>query len=196
MGGFGSGRRGDRRTADDMRTLDVRRMARDGLLKPGTSCSWNWTRCGEVSASIEVMAAADGLIWLSYRQRDGGDWRESTYPVELDRTACHMGGERLWWRCPVVGCGRRVALLFAGNVFACRHCHQLTYASQSETPLDRAIRHLDRLRERLGWEPGFLNGMGGKPKGMSWRVFARLQADYAGCVERVMADLKAQANLS
>ena len=81
-------------------------------------------------------------------------------------------------------------------MFACRHCHQLTYASQSETPLDRAIRHLDRLRERLGWEPGFLNGVGGKPKGMSWRTFARLQADYAGCVERVMADLKAQANLS
>lgn len=46
------------------------------------------------------------------------------------------------------------------------------------TPSNRATRRADRLRERLGWEPGILNGTGDKPKGMHWRTSERLKASH------------------
>ena len=51
---------------------------------------------------------------------------------------------------------------------------QLAYASAREDVCDRATRRADRLRARLGWEPGILNGNGGKPKWMRRRTFERL----------------------
>ena len=45
MGGWGSGRgqRG-KDTTSDLRSLDVRRLQRDGLLTAGRTFSWRWTR--------------------------------------------------------------------------------------------------------------------------------------------------------
>ena len=97
------------------------------------------------------------------------------YPVPIEWTPCNYGGWRAWFRCPAAGCGRRVALLFLnGGIFACRQCGKLVYASQREHDTDLAIRRADKIRERLGWEPGILNGEGFKPKGMHWRTFERL----------------------
>ena len=63
-------------------------------------------------------------------------------------------------------------------MFACRHCHRLAYPSQSEAPDDQAYRRTDKLRDRLGWEAGVLNGEGFKPKGMHWLTFDRLKARH------------------
>ena len=59
MGGPGSGNRwryGAKSTTDDYRTLDVRRWAREGLLRPGYWGGWQWTRDGETVASIQMRA--------------------------------------------------------------------------------------------------------------------------------------------
>jgi hypothetical protein len=178
MGGFGSGNRRygqcSKRTTDDMRGLDVRTLHRGDWLKPGAWGQWTWTCNGERSAWIEFRATTDGVV-LSYRQRQpGGDWRDMEYLVRVEWTPCHYGGTRPWWLCPAAGCGRRVALLFGGAFFACRHCHRLAYASTRESEQDRAMRRADTLRKRLGWEHGILNGSGGKPKGMHWRTYFRL----------------------
>ena len=113
---------------------------------------------------------------LAYRFCSGGDdWTDEQYPVRLVRTPCHLGGLRPWFLCPARGCGRRVALLYGGgDIFACRHCYKLAYASSREAVSDRALRRADQLRERLGWAPGILNAEGEKPKGMHWRTFDRL----------------------
>jgi hypothetical protein len=71
-----------------------------------------------------------------------------------------------------------VAILYGGGIFACRRCYQLAYASAREDVCDRAARRADRLRARLGWEPGILNGNGGKPKWMRRRTFERLAAEH------------------
>jgi hypothetical protein len=184
MGGFGSGRRSSKSCTDDMRALDVRRLHRDGFLRPGMRFGWQWTQRGEEVASINVAVDTD-LVVLSYRQRQrGGQWQDMSYPVWLERTPCHFGGLRVWWRCPAVGCGRRVAILHGGAMFACRRCHQLAYRCQRETDDDRAARRADTIRRRLGWEPGILNGGGLKPKGMHWRTFERLQAMHDDHVNR------------
>ena len=178
-----------------MRLLDVRKLQRQRLLTPGNSLSWAWTINGETTATINLMVGAD-RVTLDYRQRErGGDWRPMNYPVRLAWTGCNFGGRRVWWLCPAAGCGRRVAVLFGGAVFACRHCHRLAYRSQREADHDRASRRADKLRGRLGWEPGILNGSGMKPKGMHWRTFERLQTEHDAHVNASLVGIAARLGL-
>jgi hypothetical protein len=90
-----------------------------------------------------------------------------------------------------MGCGRRVAILYGGGIFACRHCHQLAYSSQRETFDDRAARRADKIRERLAWEPGILNGRGWKkPKGMHWHTFEKLTAKHEALVQESLTGME------
>lgn len=126
-------------TTEDYRQLDVRRLQRDGLLDRRYFFSWQWSRNGEVVANINIRPEGDRVI-LSYRHRKtGNEWMSEEYAVALERTQCHYGGERVWFRCPARGCGRRVAILYGGGIFACRHCHCLAYESQREAPHYRAL---------------------------------------------------------
>lgn len=181
MGGSGSGRRqSGRNTTGDMRALDIRRLQRDGLLTPGQSFGWNWSRNGEIRASVQIRTEA-ARVTLSYRSRNrDGEWVPMEYPVYLEWTRCTLGGQRVWFQCPARGCGRRVAVLYGGSIFACRHCHKLAYECQRETEADRAMRRADTIRRRLGWGAGIANPEGGKPKGMHWRTFGRLITEYYG----------------
>lgn len=125
-------------------------------------------------SSIKFNVETD-RVTLNYRFRNGGNnWLDANYNVLLDRTSCNLGGERTWFFCPVPNCQKRVAILYGGNIFACRHCYQLAYESQRENFGDRATKKADKIRDRLCWEPGILNGDGWKPKGMHWKTFERL----------------------
>jgi hypothetical protein len=187
MGGPGSGRRwrsGAKSTTDDFLTVDVGYLARNGILRPGYRGALQWTRNGETVASIGVRAEHERLT-LTYRHRSSGeDRKDEHYPVGIARTPCHLGGSRPWFICPAVGCGRRVAILYGGGIFACRHCYQLAYRSSREDVGSRSIRRADRLRARLGWVPGIVNGVGGKPRWMRWRTFARLVVKHQELVGR------------
>jgi len=168
MGGIGSGRRyqGGKDTTSDYYSLDVRRLQRDGLLVSGWSFGWNWNSNDKKVASIQVHTHADHVI-LDYRHRRGEEeWKTQYYPVMLNWTICRYGGRRVWFICPARGCRRRVALLYLGGsgIFACRHCYQLAFACQRETPDDRAARRAGRIRDRLGWDLGILSKSGNKPK--------------------------------
>lgn len=198
MGGFGSGRQGGGRCTDDMHALDVRKIQRRGLLWPGNSLTWQWTCNDETIAAIRMRVEADRVV-LDYRNQsvhsNGGEWETMNYAVRLDWTACGFGGRRVWWRCPAIGCGRRVAVLHGGRVFACRQCNRLAYRCQRESYDDRATRRADTIRRRLGWEPGILNGDGGKPKGMHWRTFERLQAEHRAHVSAALAGMAVKLGL-
>jgi hypothetical protein len=193
MGGLGSGERhqGRRDTTSDHRSLDVRYLHREGLLTPGRSGIVTWTHHGETRASIRVRADSNRVILTYYHQPVSGDWRPMEYPARLTRTPCHFGGNRPWFRCPAQGCGRRLAILYLGSsaIFACRHCYALAYACQREGAGDRAARRAGKIRKRLGWIPGVLNGPGGKPKGMHSWTFERLQAQHNAFVEVLGASL-------
>lgn len=179
MGGIGSGRRNQfgKETTRDMQPLDVRKLTRAGLLIPGRVFGWLWTEDDQPVASIQLRVAEEHVTLL-YRARRDGIWQRMEYPVFLEWTSCNLGGQRAWFRCPAKGCGRRVAILYGGSVFACRGCHHLVYESQREADYDRAARMAETFRHRLGWEPGILNGCAGKPKGMHWRTFERFQSEH------------------
>ncbi len=192
MGGIGSGRRwhpSAKETTHSYVSIDVRRWKRDGLLSPGQSFVGRWSQHGKVQAVIQVRMEP-GRVVLTYRYKSGdGEWQHKSYPVRLDATPCHLGGERPWFLCPARGCGKRVAVLYGGEIFACRNCHQLAYPSQREDPSDRAARRADRIRDKLGWEAGILNGPGWKPKDMHWRTYERLCAEHDEFSDRALAGI-------
>ena len=198
MGGMGSGsyyRWDTTDTTDDYRSIDVRRWKRDGFLQPHQSFDCKWSRHGEVVASIRVRTEPNRVI-LTYRRRSSvEDWKDKSYPICLDWTACNLGGKRPWFLCPARGCGRRVAILYGGGIFACRHCYQLAYPSQRETGYYRMARRADRIREKLGWEPGILNDSEWKPKGMHWKTFERLTAQHDAFAQVSLAETAQKLNL-
>jgi hypothetical protein len=191
MGSSSSGNHGGKRTTSDMRALDVRRVQREGGLEPGETFGCTWRQDGKVIASVDLKAETDRVM-LDYQQKTGGEWQTRRYAVEIAWTACHYGGQRAWWLCPGAGCGRRVALLYAGHRFECRHCHDLAYKSQRQTPDDRAYERADQLRVRLSWGPGVIHGPGGKPKGMHWRTFWRLHARHDASVLQALGGASAR----
>jgi hypothetical protein len=99
-----------------------------------------------------------------------------------------MGGHRHWFTCPT--CSKRVAVLYApGRFFACRQCLGLVYATQKEGVGDRVSTRADKIRKRLSWEAGILNGCGNKPKGMHWTTYQRLKHQHDALVQISLHDI-------
>ena len=140
--------------------------------------SWQWTRDGERVASITARAE-EGRLVLSYNYRRHGDeWQSVEEPVPIVRVPCPFGGSRPYFLCPGVvngvTCGRRAAKLHGlGRYFLCRHCYRLAYGSQSEGGWDRALRRANKIRQRLGGDPGM--AFPDRPKGMWRRTYDRLR---------------------
>ena len=108
-------------------------------------------------------------------------WCKDTASGYESRTACHLGGRRAWFRCAVYSngryCGRRVGLLYgAGELFACRRCYGLAYASQREAPMHRGVNRAQKIRMRLGGSANLCEPFPEKPKRMHWRTYHRLRA--------------------
>ncbi len=188
MGGRGSGRRsgysGKPETSDAL-PLDIRKLARSGLLVPDHSFSWQWTAGERQVAGITIRVAAQS-VQLCYQKRSTGESIDQW--VQLQNTPCRFGGERQWFTCP--SCGKRVAVLYGpGKYFACRTCCGLGYASQKEGAGDRSSRQADKIRKRLGWQAGILNDEGGKPKGMHWTNYRLLKAEYDRVVQTSLHDI-------
>lgn len=181
MGGIGSGRPAGLGCdfVESCRSIDVNRLHREGCLRVGWIGSWHWTSDGEKVASINLRAE-EGRLLLSYRVRIADrDWEEVEETVRIVRVPCRFGGARPYFICPGVvnglHCGRRVAkLCAAGRYFLCRHCYRLAYASQSEGTWDRALRRANRIRMRLGGDPGMASPFPSRPKGMWRRTYERL----------------------
>ena len=56
-------------------------------------------------------------------------------------------------------------------------------------------RRADRIREKLGWEPGILNDSEWKPKGMHWKTFERLTAQHDAFAQVSLAETAQKLNL-
>ena len=176
MGGFGSGGHNSkgRGTVEGCRYLDANELNRRSVLTPGTVCTATWTS----GANIGMRADIDGLV-LSYRYRvNDGAWQDVGQSVPITWSPCRYGGRRPYFTCPGVvngvPCGKRVVKLHgAGRYFLCRGCHGLSYRSQQERGMDRALGKANKVRMRLGGEPGMSNAFPDKPKGMHWRTYGR-----------------------
>jgi hypothetical protein len=182
LGGYGSGRLSGsgRDKVEDHRSIDVNDLQRKGCLKPGWSGSWEWTSDEERVAWIDLRAGED-LLRLSYSVSiHGGDREQVKEAVRLAHVSCRFGGTRPYFICPGLAngsaCARRVTKLYgAGRYFLCRRCHQLAYASQGEGASDRSLRRANKVRERLGGDPGMAAEFPPRPKGVWRRTYERLR---------------------
>jgi hypothetical protein len=183
VGGVGSGswyRFNKKRTTEECRSLDVRKLHQEGLIESGCRFSWSWSRAGRQTASIGGVVLGSSrpermVLMFRYRSAPSTEWEEVHQPVALTWTPCNFGGERPWFICPEAGCGRRVAVLYGpGRYFLCRHCYDLRYESQREDKMHRALHRAQDIRRRLGGSANMMQPFPEKPKGMHWQTYERL----------------------
>lgn len=192
MGGFGSGRRphANLATTEDRLGLDVRWLQRNGCLLTLGKQTITWSMSG-VEVGKAHLSSEHGWLNLSYRHQSSlGLWQAVDCTVRIETTPCHYGGHRVWFRCPSAHCGRRIAILYVGSKVECRYCARLAFASQRESLDDRIARRIERIRDRLKWVPGFLNGDGLKPTRMHQKTFQRLRDQHQLLVRQSLEDMR------
>lgn len=115
MGGLGSGswyRWDAKDTVEQCHRVDIRYLKRQSLLKPGYLGWLKWSRGDEETGSIRYRIEENRMVLLYRHRAHGGEWEEVEEPVYFDWTPCNYGGERRWFICPIMGCGKRVAVLY------------------------------------------------------------------------------------
>ena len=162
MGGYGSGRRGGRPTAESVGSYVLRASVfnrarlKDGRHGTGT------IHFGEERFPVEITVdtretADEPHLELAHRTRDERQGsRVVRYRVALVWTEPTYGGRRWWFRCPRTG--RRVTQLFLPNggwCFWSRQAYGLGYACQREAPHDRLLRRAQELHMALGADAAF-----------------------------------------
>ncbi|WP_039017404.1 hypothetical protein [Halocynthiibacter namhaensis] len=189
MGGYGSGRSSYKQKAEHCRSLDVNRLHRAGSLQHGSQGSWVWSSEDAEVARVGYKTDHSRFV-LNYKVRQNrGDWEPITQPIPLTYSSCHYGNQRPYFLCPgiVAGqhCGRRVGKLYSGGrYFLCRHCYNISYASQSEDRHNRMLRRANKLRTALGGEPGAAHWIAPKPKGMWERTYQRKRLKIDWCEDQ------------
>ena len=187
MGGWGSGRRSGfgREKVGDCCAIDINSLRKKGQLRAGWAGQLRWSDVYGQIVAVDLRADAD-RIHLSFGVhtdlRDRINRESIVRTVRIVRMPCRYGGSRPYFICPGINngktCSRRVAKLYmAGKHFLCRHCADLRYQSQSEGGLYRLLRRANKIRVRLGGEPGLGSDFPLKPRGMWWRSYEKLYAE-------------------
>lgn len=145
MGGFGSGRRLDRRSIVED-SLDVAMEGFRGRLHHHTTGTivWTWASGRKASIGYKVTWGEGPTITLQYRWQNIEDVQTL---VRLQATPVQFGGQRWWFTCPLVAngvpCARRAGKLYlppGKRYFGCRKCYGLTYRSCQEShQLERSL---------------------------------------------------------
>lgn len=135
--------------------LDIRILQRHGLHVPGRTGVLRWD-----TTTTAVVLSLTGTVQIELNLEHASVKNE----FKLTYTETRIG-RRGWWSCPV--CGRRCAILYLQQVFGCRQCSQLHYATQSAGPRRRALLKLKKLGALYGADPDFPC----RPKWMRHRKF-------------------------
>ena len=158
--------------------LDINRLARQGALDPNGAAGpsrieWTNTSTGEEVASGTITADMEGLDegWL--RIRIG----ELNQRIDLRAMPRHFGGRQCYFRCPATQSRCTVLWMPPGARHFCGRQawrKQVAYASQFESPADRALRGQAKIKSRLlgnrdpdDWD------MPPKPRWMRWGTYDR-----------------------
>lgn len=165
MGGLNSGRRPTGRPVfDNKPRIDLRLLRQEGVLDAPTRVDLKFFLYGRDLGGIMLIGVPGGpdgrpggLIIPSVLSDPPTEPMPSSEPQPLVWDRCRFGGYRAYIRCPC--CYRRVLVLalarskaYGTITWCCRRCADLPYASTLDNPEDAALRRLERLRRRMGFE--------------------------------------------
>ena len=182
MGGFGSGRHwvSVKETVERSHALDIDYLSREGLILPGGPYgALVWTNILTQTEFIvrfgfdfNSQDVTDISMRIWYRITDSEEYLN--YKIPLSCTRPNYGGRRWWFSCPIlkngIACNRRKTRLYlprGEKYFACRHCHDLTYASCQDSHKDNVLTKLAQksgmtqrklirhLQQYFGKQPAF-----------------------------------------
>lgn len=193
MGGFGSGnkRQSGRLTVGQCLQLDVTKIKAHGLFEKPSTWAWQWS----TGSTVQVDTREPGWLRLEYKV----DGEARKYGIRIETIPQHLGGARKWLRCPNTRCGRRCrTLYFRRGYFLCRECQQVGYVTEQASKTDQPYYRINKIRQRLGWTPGYLNGHEWKPKGMHWKTYHQLVQQHDKCARMLnvtMQQLIHRANI-
>lgn len=110
-----------------MKVIDIRLLRRNGLFTSLGTFTTTWQDNTVTEAYFDPNSR---YLPLSYDSQNlSGEKLEQS--ISLESTPCYFGGSRHWFSCPL--CHQRIASLYlVQKTFACRHCHNLTYASKNK----------------------------------------------------------------
>lgn len=197
MGGWNSGRRDGRPTADSCKRIDIAYLIRRRCIIPShwMSGTLHWSRgsmpAGSISYDADMRDPDNAVLRLSYVRGEGDDKESVKQTVRLVFTEPNYGGRRWWMICPAAN--NRVAKLYLppwGDRFAGRKAWRLGYKIQRVAHHDRAFEALFRLQRKLGSYEGWQAGIC-RPKGMWKRTFDRHFERYLELEERCDAEAMA-----
>lgn len=152
-----------RLVADSQHKISIYYLRKHDFLSGYMGGSLEWSSRGKKTGSISIevkISDEEKFARLNYiiTRRSSGKKDNFDYKVLIVSTDCYFGGKRYWFKCPAKGCGRMVAKLYQGqDIFACRHCYNLTYESRNENPTYRKFPYkqltaeskIDKLYEKL-----------------------------------------------
>jgi hypothetical protein len=150
MGGYGSGRHGDRPVAESCMQLRMRTLA--GTLRMVDSDGSGSMARGLVAwssgSSVSYRAVNDHgqlCVLLDYRLYGV----PTTTRITVVDTKIGNGAHRRWFLCPRCST-RRSVLYLVGSTWRCRMCHRITYdscnMSYSMRQINRMFRHAGARR--------------------------------------------------
>lgn len=162
-------RRSSRYTVEDAISLDTATL-RKRFGFDGRRDVLRWYVGGDLhSSSVLTCSRQDVLV-----EHSGG-----TQTIPLTWTRCNYGGLRPWFVCK---CGRKVRKVYRilSDIFRCRTCHELDYATQRTNRNGRMLIKQQRICEKLGGSYGYFPP---RPKRMRKSTYQRFVAQY----ERALA---------
>ena len=175
MGGFGSGRTGEKILTSQMSELNVQTLYRYGLVEIlRRSPTDKQLESRDESGKVHIRVSAQQMFIHYFYMGYNGNRHPIRIVIKFVWTSCYFGDRRLWFLCPK--CRRRVAILYGGGKhFYCRICRKLAYPSENESEPNRMLRKANKIKKRLKCEPGVQNKIMFKPKGMHQKTFDRLR---------------------
>lgn len=180
MGGWGSGRRGSRPTAELSCQIDIGLMIRTRRAIPRSCVSgtlrWSYGRddpAGSVSYECDMADCFNSKLTLKYTCGSGDNKESVEQVIPLVFTEPNYGGKRWWMVCPyhAIRVGK-LYLPIGGDRFASGKAWRLGYQSQNVAHRDRPLEKLFRLQKKLGSDQGWGAGLR-RPIGMWQRTYDR-----------------------
>lgn len=175
MGGLGSGKRGHRPVAEELKQIDVRKMKRDNMFVAETWANEVW----EDGFRVFIQAGVESFT-LSF-----GD---VTQEVELTFRPVHFGGFRVFCLCPVCY-GQCAILYFYNNRFCCKDCCNVTWQSSNNWVHERNVKKKRKLRAKMGSSSDILDPIDGKPFNMHWSTYYKLLVQHNNVGETISPHL-------